>query len=187
MGFDPKKFLGFDLMNGALTHNISLDELDGKMEKRVSYANGHQAAVNSMLCGFNELLQMEKGKPDLVNLDDPLVWRQKKVKEKAVQFFEILSGKHPKGQLLRIGFDELSKKGYLCGFPECNMFHRYMEEGYSEKTARAQAAQMHSLFSQLRVVVEGPANHRKLVVNPNSLLYEKALRAFKPQEAGANA
>lgn len=169
---------GIDLLDPDLATGVPRWAYMKKAPKK-SFADGYQAALNSAILDYVSVLQMEKDKPDTVDLDDPAVWRQKKVKEKAIQFFEILRGTKIDAKLLRIGFDELSKKGYLQKHPEQNMYHRFLSEGYSEGTSRSQAGQMHSLFTQLRMVVPDPATPNKLIVNPNSLLYEKALKAFK--------
>ena len=169
---------GIDLLDPDLATGVPRWAYMKKAPKK-SFADGYQAALNSAILDYVAVLQMEKDKPDTVDLDDPAVWRQKKVKEKAIQFFEILRGTKIDAKLLRIGFDELSKKGYLCKSPERNMYKRYLAEGYTEGTANAQSAQMHSLFTQLRIVVPSSPNPNKLVINPNSLLYEKALKAFK--------
>ena len=169
---------GIDLLDPDLATGVPRWAYMKKAPKK-SFADGYQAALNSAILDYVSVLQMEKDKPDTVDLDGPAVWRQKKVKEKAIQFFEILRGTKIDAKLLRIGFDELSTKGYLRKHPEQNMYHRFLSEGYSEGTSRSQAGQMHSLFTQLRMVVPDPATPNKLIVNPNSLLYEKALKAFK--------
>ena len=168
---------GIDLLDPDLATGIPRWAYMKEPPKK-SFKEGYQAALNSAILDADGLLLLEKGSSERVNLDDPVVWRQKKVKEKAIQFFEILRGTKIDAKLLRIGFDELRTKGYLCKFPERNMYKRYLAEGYSEGTANAQSGQMHSLFRQLRMVIPDPTTPNKFIVNPNSLLFERALKAF---------
>ena len=163
-----------NLLDANLTQSAPKEVLGAPA--RVSFAHGYQSAVNSVLCGFEHLLRMEKDSPDMVDLDDSVVWRQKKVQAKAVQFFSILAGQSPKAELVRIGFNELVQAQKIETGDKGNLFNRFIHEGYTTATARAQASQIKTLFLNMKVIVK--KDERLYVVNPLSLIYEEALKAF---------
>lgn len=163
-----------NLLDANLTQSAPKDVIGAP--SRVSFAHGYQSAVLSVLCGFDYLLQMEKGLPDTVNLDDSTVWRQKKVQAKAVQFFAILAGQSPKADLIRIGFSELVQSQKIETGDKGNLFNRFVREGYTPATARAQSSQIKTLFLNMKVITK--KGEQLYVVNPISLIYEKALEAF---------
>ncbi len=170
-----------DLMDASLTRGLPMEMLrvakQGTLGKRVVYVgSSNQSTLCSMVFGFADLLRMEKGLPDTVDLDDPILWRQQKVKAKALQFFAILTGRNPDAALLRIAFDELCNgKGYTTG-AKGNLHQRLIAAGYSEATVKAQVSQTVALFLNLRIIVK--SRPQVYVINPVSLLYERALRAF---------
>lgn len=179
-----------NLMDASLTQGISLEMLKVKQDKArrkyVAYeGDGYQATLNAMVFNFKDMLRIEHGKPDLVNLDDPIVWRQKRVKAQALQFFSILTGQSTEANFLRIAFDELCKGKGLTTGEKGSLKKRYLEAGYSAATTKAQVSQMISLFTNLRIIIK--KRPYEYVINPVSLLFEKAVQAFGTRNNNARS
>ena len=129
--------------------------------KRQSYQDGFNLALLKRVDTNRELLKLEFDSDEEVDLDDHNVWKQKKVKEKAVQLLSILNGKNIEGKIIRHGIHFLKQHGQIKKVE----FQKFLvENGYSEKTAIAQASQMFLLFKLLKVInSEGFINSRSLI------------------------
>lgn len=137
-------------------------------EARVVYTTGYQLALVTALKGRDELLQLDT-QGSILNLDDNTVWRQKKVKEKAVQMFSLIVGDSIKAKVIRFAVSDLKNNGDA---NSKRLREGLMNVGYSEKTANAQASQMISLFKNLKVIM----SNGKL--NPDSLLFKRMIEAI---------
>ena len=129
--------------------------------KRQSYRDGFNLALLNRIGGKHEFLKLEFDSNEEVDLDDPIVWKQKKVKEKAIQLFSILNGKHIEAKIIRLSIRFLKERSQL----KKHDFKTFLiENGYSEKTAIAQSGQMVLLFKLLKVIdSEGFINGRSLI------------------------
>ena len=140
--------------------------LYNQKKHRESYKDGFNIALLTRVGEDRSILRLEKNSEKEVNLDDAIVWKQKKVKEKAVQLFSILSGKDIKAKVIRLSIQYLKDNGR---FERLKFKAFLVENGYSDKTATAQAAQMVNLFKLLKVI-----NYEGLV-NEQSLIWDKCL------------
>lgn len=135
--------------------------------KRQSYQDGFNLALLKRVDGNLGLLKLELDSDEEIDLDDHNIWKQKKVKEKAVQLFSILNGKKIEGKIIRLSICFLKDRGQI----KRNEFKNFLiEEGYSEKTAIAQANQMCLLFKLLKVI------NSEGLINDRSLIWSKCLQ-----------
>lgn len=141
-----------------------------RVVRRPSYSQGHQAALMEIVKHDAQSLQLEINNPDIVDLDDLRVWRQQKVKEKAIQLFRIMVGDDIKANILRTGLRVLIERPNFFAGANNAIRLKLMQDGYSEKTATAQANQMITLFSMLKMIVREGNEWR---VNPQSLILQR--------------
>lgn len=129
-------------------------------QARESFLEGYNLALFKRV-EDTEMLRLEADSNEVVDLDDALVWRQKKVKEKAIQLFTMLSGDNIKARVINLAIAFLAENETI----STSNFKQYLVvNGYSEKTAAAQSSQMVTLFKLLKVTnAQGEINPRSLV------------------------
>ena len=137
-----------------------------KLKRRESYQDGFRVALFKRVDGDHSLLRLEEDSQEEVNLDDITVWKQKKVKEKAVQLFSLLAGREIKSKVIRLGIIFLRDNQKFLH----TEFKKFLiENGYSEKTAQSQSKQMVLLFNLLKIT------NGEHLINDRSLIWNKCL------------
>ena len=155
-----------DLMNPALCQLAS---------GRVTYDDGYMCVLFKRVQD-RSLLVMTKGDEKCVDLDDGLIWKQKKVCEKAVQLFSGIEAGLITSKILQIGLRTLQRDEYLTTGIRGNIIQELIKQGYSVATAKAQGNQIITLFRLLKITdTETP--HRYFL-RSDSLIYEKAVNCL---------
>lgn len=113
-------------------------------------ADGHQAVLLQRIKD-RSLLTMEYGKDDEVDLDSA-TWRQKKVKDKAVQFLTSLDEGTITNKVIKAAIDVLERDGRIVTGLHGNLLTELVSRGYTAKSARSEAAQTVTMLRLLRVV-----------------------------------
>lgn len=155
-----------DLMSGTET----------KEATRKTYANDGYQAVLLQRVKNRELLRLTTDDAVSLDLDDTTVWKQKKVKEKAVNLFTSIQNGRITNRVIMLGFEVLREKGSLTGGPCGNLYRKLMLEGYSAGTAHAQSCQIITLFRLLRITMS--MGSRRWVPNPDSLVLERSMKCL---------
>ena len=99
-----------DLMDVSLTLLVPTNLC--REQQRMSYSSGYQNALYSVVRHNTQALLLEEGKEDCLDLDNTIVWRQIKVKQKAIQLFRLLEGQAVEAKILRIGLKTLIR--WIC-------------------------------------------------------------------------
>ena len=139
--------MSINLLDKNLTKGISVKSfIPAKKGVQVPHGKSFQTALVGIV-GEDNLVLSEDGFK--IDLDNPLVWRQKKVKTKALQFFHWLEGGNlasrviPEAVKFLVEHQEISTKQLSAHFQKL---------GYTVGTANAQAGQMVTLFKLLKIV-----------------------------------
>ena len=107
-----------------------------------------------------------------LDLDDSTIWRQEKVKRKAVQLLTAIES----GALTNVpiieGLRLLKTEGRLTGGKYGNLYTK-LREFYTEGTASAQTNQVITLFKTMRITIETAKSVS--MPNPDSLILPKVL------------
>lgn len=156
-----------DLMNPALCQLAS---------GRVTYENDGYMCVLMRRVQDRSILVMTKGDSKCVDLDDGLIWKQKKVCEKAVQFLTGIEAGLITSKILQIGLRTLQRDQCLTAGIRGNIVQELLKHGYSEGTAKAQGNQIITLFRLLKIT-DCVSPHRYFLRN-DSLIYEKAVNCL---------
>lgn len=158
-----------DLMNPELGNNKI-------PETRKTYlADGYQAVLCQRVKDYS-LFCLTSDTHEQVDLNNNGLWRQKKVKEKAVRLFEQVANGRLTNRVLQIAFKLLQQDGVFIGGGRGTLFNKLLEEGYSVGTAHAQAQQIITLCKLLRITVE--INKYNSSINKNSLLLPKVMQCL---------
>lgn len=155
-----------DLMNPALCQLSS---------GRVTYDDGYMCVLFKRVQD-RSLLVMTKGDDKCVDLDDGLIWKQKKVCEKAVQLFSGIGAGLITSKILQIGLRTLQRDQYLTTGIRGNIIQELIKQGYSVATAKAQGNQIITLFRLLKIT-DNESPH-KYFLRSDSLIYEKAVNCL---------
>ena len=159
-----------DLMDVSLTLLVPTNLC--REQQRMSYSSGYQNALYSVVRHNKQALLLEEGKEDCLDLDNTIVWRQIKVKQKAIQLFRLLEGQAVEAKILRIGLKTLIRDGYVYSGQTGNLYLALRNAGYSRGTSSAQTNQMITLFQLLRMTKE---NGYKWQINPSSLILKRII------------
>lgn len=150
-----------------------IDECEPVQEKekpkRLPRSESFMMSLLTKVEGHENLLYLEEGSEERLDLDDCVRWRQKKVKEKALQLYDLILGKKIEAKVIRRSIEFLRSNGQI-SVPL--LVADLVSGGYSVKTAQAQASQMVCLFKLLKVV--NTDNQRNYFINSKSLIYKQA-------------
>lgn len=164
-----------DLLNGAL----SACQIKPQEGPRKTYvANTYQEVLMSRL-NCLEAPRLTSDSEETVNLDDAIMWRQKKVKEKAVKLLADIEAGKITTRVVIIGFQILKSDGQITSGKWGNLLMKLKAEGYSNGTATAQAMQIVTLFRLLKITE--PETSYCFIPNKNSLILKKALEIIKDE------
>lgn len=155
------KLLADDLQK--VQNTTSRTKLTASRIKLTNYMDKLLKVVN----GDKEFLKLEEGRDGYVDLDDNIVWRQVKVKEKAIQFYEFLLGRPIQAKVIRICSKSLIENNMASN---ATFSLALIKEGYSQKTTVAQSSQMMTLFKLLKIV---DSSGGVCQINPKSLIYRR--------------
>lgn len=123
-----------------------------------------------------ETLRLTNAENDYVDLDNTLVWKQKKVCQKAVQLLSALDKGELDSKVLHIAFFTLKRDESFSTGIKGNLVTELLNHGYKIGTAKAQANQIFTLFRLLKITeLETPHRYR---LNPDSLIYQKSMSFF---------
>ena len=157
-----------DLLNGTNVFGRAMDGLRiGK--PFCTYNQGFQAALLSRIEDHSLLMVTPN---NYIDLDNSAVWRQEKVKRKAVQLLTSIECGSLTNVPLIEGLRLLRTEGRLTSGKHGNLYMK-LREFYSVGTANAQAAQVITLFKTMRVTLETAKSVS--IPNPDSLVLPKAL------------
>lgn len=136
---------------------------------KCAYEQGFQAALLSRITDYSLLMMTPTYDLDL---DDSTIWRQEKVKRKAVQLLTAIES----GTLTNVpiieGLRLLKTEGRLTSGKYGNLYTK-LREFYTEGTASAQTNQVITLFKTMRITLETAKSVS--VPNPDSLVLPKVL------------
>lgn len=123
-----------------------------------------------------ETLRLTNDGEDYADLDNTLVWKQKKVCQKAVQLLSGIDKGELDSKILQIAFLTLKRDEEFTTGIKGNLVTEFLAHGYKIGTAKAQANQIFTLFRLLKITeLETPHRYN---LNPCSLVYEKAMKLF---------
>ena len=141
-----------------------------------TYDNDGFMSVLLLRVKSRESLRLTKDEDDFVDLDNTLVWKQKKVCQKAVQLLSGIDKGELNSKILQIAFLTLKRDEILTTGVKGNLIPELLAHGYTVGTAKAQANQIFTLFRLLKITeLETPHRYD---LNPRSLIYEKAMSLF---------